>query len=135
MRAIRAEMRRHRAAGISVSQFRALIFLGGREGASLSDVADHIGLTLPSMSKMVDGLVERRLVHREDHPDDRRRNTLSLTRQGREIAEAARAATLFALAARLRRLSPVDRGRVARAMDILRPLFEGHREAGVHTKR
>ncbi len=123
MRAVRAEMRRHRASDLSVSQFRALVFLSRHEGASLSDVADHIGLTLPSMSNMIDGLVERRLVTRKDLPADRRRNTLSLTRAGREIEEAARAAAQSALAHRLNALSASDRAKVAQAMEILRPVF------------
>jgi MarR family transcriptional regulator for hemolysin len=135
MRAIRAEMRRHRMPGISVPQFRALAFLNRQPGASLSDVAEHIGLALPSMSKMVDGLVGRHLVRREVHPDDRRRVTLSLTRQGRAVQEAARAATQSSLAQRLAALSASERARVVEVMELLRPLFASGREAEVETTR
>ena len=50
MRTIRAEMRRARGADLSVPMFRALNYVGGAEGASLSEVAAHLGVTLPSMS-------------------------------------------------------------------------------------
>jgi DNA-binding MarR family transcriptional regulator len=61
MRAIRADMRAHRHAGFSVPQFRMLAFLNRNEGASLSGLAEFIGLTLPSASTMVDTLVARKL--------------------------------------------------------------------------
>lgn len=125
MRAIRAEMRSHRTPDVSVSQFRALVFLSRHEGASLSDVAEHIGLRLPSISKMVDGLVARKLVTREEDSADRRRITLSLTRQGRAIEESARAAAQSALAERLSALSVRDRAKIVQTMEMLRPLFAG----------
>src|SRR6266536_982420 len=83
MRYIRIEMRRSRGSDLTVPQFRTLAFLTTNEGASLSSLADHIGLTLPSASKLVDGLVERKLVQRKTCPDDRRRMTLLLTGSGR----------------------------------------------------
>ena len=129
MRSIRAEMRSHRAPDVSVSQFRTLLFVGWHRGVSLSAVAEHIGLTLPSMSKMIDGLVARRLVKREEDPADRRRVTLSLTPQGKAMGEAARAASQSALVKRLAALSASERTQVTRAMDVLRPLFIGSREA------
>ena len=82
MRTIRAELRRHRMADLTVPQFRTLAFIDHKADASLSDVAEHIGLTLPSMSKIVDGLVVRKLVTRQTHPTDRRRMTLALTTRG-----------------------------------------------------
>ena len=78
-RAIREQMRQHRTAELSVTQFRVLGYINRHAGASLSDVADHIGLTLPSMSKLVDLLVERKFVVRETDERDRRRMTLALT--------------------------------------------------------
>ena len=128
MRAIRAEMRSHRAPDISVSQFRALAFINRCEGASLSDVAEHIGLALPSMSKMVEGLVARNLVKRETHPRDRRRLTLSLTQEGRAMQKSARAATQRFLAEHLATARPSDRAIVAQAMAVLRPLFTSGNE-------
>jgi DNA-binding MarR family transcriptional regulator len=123
MRAIRAEMRTRRAADLSVSQFRALAFIARREGASLSDVAGHIGLALPSMSKMIDGLVARNLVRRETRPRDRRSVTLSLTQPGRALHQSARAAAQRFLTERLAALRPADRAAVGQAMAVLRPLF------------
>lgn len=128
MRVLRAQMRRHRAADLSVPEFRTLGFLNGHAGASLTDVADHIGLTLPSMSKLVDGLVERKLVTRKFVPADRRRMTLELTARGCAILQAAHAPTEAYLAEVLSALSPTERATVVQAMRVLRPLFISERE-------
>jgi DNA-binding MarR family transcriptional regulator len=123
MRTVRVEMRKHRAADVSVPQFRTLAFLNRQPGASLSAVAEHIGLSLPAMSTLVDGLVERKLVARNPAASDRRRITLTLTDQGQATLAAANAATEAHLAERLAGLSAGDRQLVAQALQVLRPLF------------
>ena len=74
MRTIRSEFRSQRSTELSVPQFRTLAFLRNNDGASLSSLANHLGLTLPSMSKLVDGLVSRGFVARTEHQGDRRRS-------------------------------------------------------------
>jgi DNA-binding MarR family transcriptional regulator len=123
MRTVRTEMRRHRAHHLSVPRFRALGFVQRCPGASLSDVAEHIGLTLPAMSKLIDGLVTRKLMTRRGHADDRRRVTLELTARGAALLQTARESTHVALAERLSQLGESDRAAIVRAMHILQPLF------------
>jgi DNA-binding MarR family transcriptional regulator len=129
MRAIRAEMRSHRAPDLSVPQFRVLIFLNRHEGASLSDVAGHVGLTLPSMSRMIDGLVARNLVTRQTDPDDRRRVALTLTTLGRTGMQSAYASTEAHLAERLVALPAPDRATIVKAMQALDSTFRSRRDA------
>jgi DNA-binding MarR family transcriptional regulator len=124
-RVIRAELRRHGAKEMSVPQYRTLAFVYRNEGASLSEVCDHIGLTLPTMSALVDGLVARGLVNRRTDPEDRRCMTLTLTAVGRARLQSARAATIAYLEERLRRLSASDRASITLSMQMLRELFEG----------
>lgn len=123
MRAIRAELRRHRMADLSVPQFRTLAFIDRQADASLSDVAEHIGLTLPSMSKIVEGLVTRQLVTRQTHATDRRRMMLALTTRGQTALETSREATRACLAEDLAPLSDRQRETIVQAMEILRPVF------------
>jgi DNA-binding MarR family transcriptional regulator len=123
MRTIRAEMRSHRSLDLSVPQFRALAFLGRQPGASLSDVAAHIGLTLPSISKMIDRLVARDLVMRRSAPEDRRRMCLELTPLGEATLQVAAKATRDRLAERLATLSPDERAAIIQAMRSLHMLF------------
>jgi MarR family transcriptional regulator for hemolysin len=123
MRMMRKELRRHGARVLSVPQFRTLSFVNRRKGPSLSEAAEHIGLTLPSMSALVDGLVTRGYVTRKTHPDDRRRMNLVLTERGETTLRVAREATLTELSKRLRLLTQNDRTVVLRAMRTLRALF------------
>jgi DNA-binding MarR family transcriptional regulator len=123
MRAIRAELRRHRSADLTLAQFRALAFVNRQGRASLSEVAEALGLSLPSMSKMVDGLVGRGFMTRIEDPADRRRVVLALTEAGNANLQAALDATETCLAQSLVRL-PEDRRRsVVQAMAALREVF------------
>ncbi|HJZ47474.1 MAG TPA: MarR family transcriptional regulator [Roseiflexaceae bacterium] len=123
MRTVRAEMRRRRPADLSVPQFRALGFVRRHPGTSLSDVAEHVGLTLSAVSTLIDHLVTRELIERAVNPDNRRRATLTLTPLGQSALEAAHAHTRARLAELLGSLSAEDRALITQAMRILRPVF------------
>lgn len=123
MQFIRVEMRRSRGPGVSVPQFRVLTYLNRTEGASLSAVADRVGLSLPAMSRLVDGLVRRELVRREESAEDRRRVTLRLTNLGKELVRTSRVGAQAHLAEALTALAPSDRAEVAEAMRRLRLVF------------
>jgi len=125
MRVIRSELRKYGAKEVSMPQFRTLSYVYGKRGVSLSEVADHIGLTLPTMSILVDGLVARGLMNRREDTEDRRRITLTLTEAGRARLESARRATVAYLEERLRQLSASDRATITTAMRMLRELFTG----------
>jgi MarR family transcriptional regulator for hemolysin len=112
-----------------VPKFRVLIFLNRNEGASLSDIAEHMGLTLPSMSKMIDGLVARNMVIRQMDPGDRRRVTLAPTALGRTVMQSAYEATAARLAERLAALPASACRTILKAMQILEPIFVSDREA------
>lgn len=124
MQTIRAEMRSHRPEGLSVPQFRALRFIQDNAGASLSNIADHVGVALSSMSKLIDGLVARELVTRLVASDDRRRITLALTDAGYTAIQASHLGTQARFAQRLERLSDHERQKVLLTMHTLHDLFE-----------
>jgi DNA-binding MarR family transcriptional regulator len=123
MRVLRTQMRSHRGPELSVPHFRVLAYLNGNEGASLSEVAEYVGLRLPSMSTLVDVLVTRGLVSREPSTKDRRRVALCLTPLGRSTWATARRATQAGLAKQLEGLPVEQRALVAAAMHALRDLF------------
>lgn len=133
MRSIRAEMRGHRAADLSVPQFRALIYLAHHPGASLSALADHLGLTPPATSRLVDGLVARQAVERAASPADRRRIALTVTASGQAVLEVARCGTQARLAEHLGALSPDELSHLAAALTTLRRVFRPTPEAGPGT--
>ena len=130
MRFIRTEMRSHRGHDLSVPQFRTLTFINRNPEVSLSHLADHLGLTLPSASKLVDGLVNQKIIARRESKEDRRRLTLALTRNGEDILRIARGATQDHLKNVLCELSAEELSTIIRAMNLLQPLFvKGMKEA------
>ena len=98
-------------------------YIDRNDGASLSDLANHIGLTLPSMSKLVDGLVTRKLVRRVSHSRDRRRICLSLTPLGRGELKAAYRFTERYLSDQMAGLDEDELRSITHAMQLLKGLF------------
>ncbi len=123
MRFLRTEMRSGRSPGLSVPHFRALVYLGRHPGTTLSEVAEHMGQTRPSMSRAIDRLVRQGLVTRDSDPGDRRRVSLGLTTKGRAVLRAARQRAQTRLAAKLSGLQPARLAAVAEGMQALIELF------------
>ena len=123
MRFLRSQMRGHRQAQLSVPHFRALVFVRHHADASLSALAEHVGLSLPAASRMVETLVRRDLLQRRARHSDRRSVSLSLTRRGKAVLRAALQATQAALAERFDTLSTLELTLVSQAMGILSRVF------------
>jgi DNA-binding MarR family transcriptional regulator len=131
MRYIRTDMRSHRSEGLSVPQFRALVYLSQHKDSPLSHLAEHLGIRAPSASVMVEGLVSRDLVARRMHPKDRRRVALALTMAGQAAMEAAHRSTEGRLAERLAELDEPERAAVVQAMQAMLAVFDStHRVEG-----
>jgi DNA-binding MarR family transcriptional regulator len=123
-RAVRREMRRARPGEISMQQFRTLGILAHHPGASLSLVAQHLGLTTASTSRLVDGLVREGLISRLDAPEDRRRLVLTLTDKGQDVLKATKESALGKLAQKLAQLSDAERSDVLKGIAVLRHLAD-----------
>jgi DNA-binding MarR family transcriptional regulator len=120
MRIIRSEMRSRRSSDLSIPQFRSLLFLQRNPGVALRELADHLGLTPPTVSKMVFSLVSRGLVERPDSSADRRRVELRLTARGVSLVDRVRGETVAKFAERLEKLPPDERERILSALESLR---------------
>lgn len=123
MQMIRTQVRSQRGPDLSVLQIRVLAFLDGHPGAPLSAVAEHVGLTLPSMSTQVTGLVKRNLLERAISPTDRRYITLTLTIEGHARLTSALHGAQVTLAKTLAHLSNEERATVIQALQLLRATF------------
>ena len=125
MRVLRDEMRRPHLDWLSVPQFRALLYLNRHPGASVSGVAEHLGVTRPTASALIDRLVQRGLVSRSQDPGERRRAVLHLTPAGLEMLEESRRRTQARLAGRLSGLSGDDLAALARGLAVLQAVMRG----------
>ena len=89
---------------LGFTQLAALYVLAEGRTTTIGDLAEAIGRSPSATSRLVDGLVRRRLVERRPESEDRRLRTLRLTPRGRAI------------------LRVVDRGRAGQFLDAVRPL-------------
>ncbi len=118
MRQIRSEMRAH-GRGVSVPQFRALLFIDRNPGCSLAAAAEHLGITPATASATVERLVRQGLVERAPARSERRRVQLNSTADGQELVHAARRSTQARLAERLNVLDGADLARLETALALL----------------
>ena len=123
MRIIRLKVRSQTTPELSIPQFRALAFIGRNAEAMLTDVSAFLGLTLPSASKLIDGLVNAGMATRETHPSNRRRVVLGLTRQGRRKYDSAVSCAQDFISRRLERLNKAERANLYDSMRVLQELF------------
>ncbi|MEU1325646.1 MarR family winged helix-turn-helix transcriptional regulator [Streptomyces microflavus] len=83
------------AFGCSVDAWRVLDLLSGDEGRNMTSLAEDAALPAPTLTKIVDQLVDQNLVFRRVDPADRRRVLAQLTPRGlrrrRELSRAVRA--------------------------------------------
>ncbi len=123
VQSIRVEMRRGRGSELTIPQFRALRFVQRNPDISLSDLAEYLGLTLPSVSKLIDGLVKQALILRQESTVDRRKMTLGLTEAGETIVNTSRAEAQAKLARNLASLSQEDLQKIHQSFELLGDLF------------
>jgi len=106
------------------AQFSALARLH-RDGAmSLADLSRQDGVTPPSMSKTVAVLLERGLVSKVGHGDDRRKVLLGTTPDGAAFVEETRRRRDGWLTPRLAELTEAERRTLTDATEIMRRLAQ-----------
>jgi len=89
------------ADGVTPARLSALSVLVYGGAQTVGDLARRQGVSLPTMSRMVDALVRGGLVVRAGDPADGRMVRLDVTRRGRELMERGRARRITRLASEL----------------------------------
>ena len=130
MRIVVGEFRNAHPFDLSIPQFRVLVFLRENAGTGLSALADYIRLALPTVSKVVDGLVKRGFVLRSPSERDRRCIVLRCSESGICAMDAARGRAESRMAALLSGCSDEEKQAILAAMTALRSAFEPSRASG-----
>jgi len=68
-----------RELGIGEGDAKALLHIAANPGIRPSQLRDHLGITSPGVTALIDRLVDRGIVRRDVDPDDRRVNRISVT--------------------------------------------------------
>jgi DNA-binding MarR family transcriptional regulator len=105
---------------LSFTQIKALCALeADGEERSVKAMAQSLGISLPAMSRAVDGLFERGLVGREEDPADRRMKRVRLTDAGARVPRALNEARLSALKDLLDSLSDEEAEALGDALGLI----------------
>jgi DNA-binding MarR family transcriptional regulator len=91
------------------SQIKAMGHLFNHSPATLSEVAEALGISLPTASELIDRLVEEGIVSRDINPSDRRKVVLGLTPHAREMGHQIHEMRRAHLRAVMDRLEPEER--------------------------
>lgn len=105
--------------GIGITEWRVLAVLGRYPELSASDVADRTAMDKVAVSRAVARLLERGLLHRETHGDDRRRSVLELSDAGRQVHSEVAPLALSYERELLSPLSEAERVQFSRMLDRL----------------
>lgn len=74
---------------LSILQIHAIIFLHQKENASMSDIAEHFKIELPSATSLVEKLYKKNLIVRNEDEKDRRLVVISLSEEGKKLVKQA----------------------------------------------
>ena len=102
--------------GLSLSQIKTLQLMSDREPDTIGALAADLGLSLPAVSRAVEGLHKRGLVKRVECSSDRRAKRVSLTAKGRRTVESLVALRVAGLRRFVEGLEPHERDALAEGL-------------------
>jgi DNA-binding MarR family transcriptional regulator len=105
--------------GITMAQMRVLMLLSVVGEMRMSDLAHELGVSLSTLSSVVDRLVDTNLAARRDDPRDRRSVLVSLAAAGAKVLDSFQELGVAHLRELLDHLSADEAEAVTRAVDVL----------------
>ncbi len=124
IRHLRRHIRSQKERQFTIPQFRVLAYLHYNHEATLSELAVSQGVSLPTMSKLVGSLVQKKLITRAGREEDRRKLKLQLTREGANAYHTSVQSTRQYVAEKLGHLSEAELQMLNDALDLLQSVFE-----------
>ncbi|MDH6125849.1 MarR family transcriptional regulator [Kitasatospora sp. GP82] len=113
---LRAPAGRH---DLTPSRLTALAVVSAHGPLRVGSLAHHMGISMPSVSRLVDILVAADLVGRRPDPHDQRASLLTLTPSGAAVLDSIRREGLDALTSRLGTLTNDQLATLAAALPVL----------------
>jgi DNA-binding MarR family transcriptional regulator len=108
-----------RLAGLSPARLSALSVLVFGGPCSLGALASAEGVAGPTMTRIVDGLIDAGLAERQPHPTDGRAVLIAATAEGDTLMRAAQRRRVEALAAALASLAAASQREIASSVELL----------------
>jgi DNA-binding MarR family transcriptional regulator len=102
--------------GLAVTEWRVMAVLGRYPALSAGEVAQRTAMDKVAVSRAVARLLERGLLARDTHGDDRRRSVLALSAAGRRVHDQVVPLALAYERALLAPLTPAERATLTRLL-------------------
>jgi len=109
----------HKAVGINPQQMYAAFMIYEHEGLTMKELAEHLGITSPSTTSLVNRLVRLKWVSRMADPSNRKLVRLKLAPDGKKILTQVMKTQSTAMGEVLSLLSVTDRTDFARILSNL----------------
>jgi DNA-binding MarR family transcriptional regulator len=119
IRLLRALRREDDGSGLSAPRLSALSYVVVEGPVSLAELAEAEQVRPPTMSRIVDALVDRGLVTRIVEPRDRRSVRIMATAEGSQLLLGGGERRVHALIGRLHKLADSEQRALARGVEIL----------------
>ncbi len=117
VKALRARMdgmlREH---GLRLGQYQLLRALWERDGLTPRELADQVGVEMPTVTRTVQRMLRDGMVRREANPNDARSVQIRLTAKGRAMEEVAMGLLAETTRVALQGVSNEDRDRMAETL-------------------
>jgi len=122
IRLLRMARRQDASSGLSAPRLSALSVIVFAGPLSLAELAAEEQVRAPTMTRIVEALVQAGLVTRETDRRDRRAVRIEATEQGRAVLEAGRLRRVEAISERLSGLAESERRALERGVELIERL-------------
>ncbi len=104
---------------VTLTQYRSLVVLASRGPQGMASLADALGVTPPTASRLCDRLVRKGLVRRRADRSDRRQVRVALTDSGRSLVDVVTERRRHQIAALLQSVPEEARRSVVAGLQLL----------------
>jgi DNA-binding MarR family transcriptional regulator len=110
--------RRHRKGmDFTLAQLRVMRLVSRHENCRMNELARMAGISMPTLTGIVDRLVRAGILARERDPNDRRAVRVHFTPKGKDMRDRHRRFRVERIGEMLKRLNSGERGELARSME------------------
>jgi DNA-binding MarR family transcriptional regulator len=101
---------------VTLTQYRTLVVLASRGPQNLAGLAESVGVTPATATRMCDRLVKKKLIARQPEKEDRRQVRLVLTKNGLELVAAVTDRRRREIGAIVNTIAPVEQTVLVQAL-------------------
>ena len=108
----------------TLSQLQVIMITGEHESVTIKDLAEMLGVSSPSVSAMVEKLVEKNILKREHSREDRRKVIVSISPEAAKHIEKIKHIPLQAIVEMVEKIGPETAGELCKVLEDIKSAVE-----------